>query len=187
MTVKAFADQICQFFGGPYDAETRTYRSPQIVVPNASPVFRRAAPKRDDHQSDYWAVQTPGSPVGCLVEVFLEKGRDRRIAPGSPGMREIGHIVHMHCFLRCAEDYAEDAQDAQYDLLDAIYAKLLTDRGAGSGGIEAGFGVGFQIGEASEVGDEWFRWELFPVTTTPRELSKAYTHIEFDAVELRQA
>lgn len=186
MTVKAIANQICTFFGGPYDATTHTYRSPQITVANLSPVFRRAAPKRDDHQSDYWAIPVPPTPVGCLVGIFLEAGSDKRLAPGTPGIREVEHTVHMHAFLRAEANYAEDAQDAEYDLLEAIYAKLLTDRTAGSGGIEAGFGIGFQVGEVSS-GQPWFRWQLSPVQTTPRELSKAYLHIEFDAVELRQA
>lgn len=187
MTIKAIADQLCQFFGGPYDPVTHTYRTPQISVPNASPVFRRAAPKRDDHQGDFFAVATAGMPIGCLVEIFLESGADLRLAPGTPGIREVNHTVHMHAFIRAAENYAEDAQDAEYDLIEAIYERLLSDRTAGSGGIEAGFGVGFQIGEAASHGQPWFRWQLSPVEVTPRELCKAYLHIEFDAVELRQA
>lgn len=187
MTIKAIANQLCTFFGGPYDPVTRTYRTPQIVVPNASPVFRRAAPKRDDHQQDFFAVPSPGAPVGILVEIFLEGGGDVREATGSPGIRGVHHVVGMHAFVRAAETYAEDAQDAQYDLIEALYARLLSDRTAGSGGIEAGFSVGFQAGEVSPHGRSWFRWELSPVETTPRELSKGYVHIEFDAVELRQA
>lgn len=186
MPTTNIANQICVFLGGPYDAKTHTYRTPQITVANTSPVVRRAAPKRDDHQSDWFAVASPGTPVGCLTIATLESGADQREAPGTPGLREVHHVVHLHTFLRCQEEYAEDAQDAQYAVLDAIYARLLTDRTAGSGGIEAGYGIGFQIGEVSR-GQSWYRWQLAPVETTPRELSKAYLHIEFDAVELRQA
>lgn len=188
MPAASIANQICRFFGGTYDATTHTYRTPQITVPNASPVVRRAAPKRDDHQGDYYAVPTDGMPVGCLILILIEGGSDTRDAPGFPGsgIREVRHTVRMHAFLRCLDNYAEDAQDTEYALLDAVRAKLLTDPTCGSGGLEAGYLTGFQVGEASR-GQSWFRWTLSPVETTPRELSKAYLQMEFEAVEIAQA
>lgn len=186
MPAASIANQICTFFGGAYDATTHTYRTPQLTIPNASPVVRRAAPKRDDHQEDYYAAATDGMPVGCLILVLIEGGSDTREAPGQPGIREVRHTIRMHAFLRCLDSYAEDAQDTQYALLDAVRAKLLTDPTCGSGGFEAGYLTGFQVGEASR-GQSWFRWTLSPVETTPRELSKAYLQMEFEAVEIAQA
>lgn len=187
MPAASIANQICTFFGGAYDSTTHTYRTPQITVPNASPVLRRAAAKRDDHQSDYYAVATPGMPVGCLIIVLLEGGGDTREAPGKPGIREVRYTVRMHAFLRCLVPYSEDAQDTQYALLDAVKAKLYTDPTAGSGGFEAGYGQGFQVGEASHGGQPWFRWQLSPIDTTERELSKGYLLMEYDAVEFAQS
>jgi hypothetical protein len=92
----------------------------------------------------------------------------------------------MHCFLRCLDNYAEDAQDTEYALLDVVRAKLYTDPTCGSGGFEAGYGAGFQVGEASR-GQPWFRWTLSPIETTPREMSKAYLQMEFEAVEYAQS
>ena len=190
MSVFSVVDQVCQFLGGPYDPESHTYRTPQLVLAGTSPVVRRAAPHFDDHEQDFYAVGAAGVPIGVLIEVFNEEGADVRIAGGQPGLREVHHRLVMNVFMRALKEKAEDLQDAQYQLLDVIRGKLYSDRTAGSGGFEAGFAngetIGFQTGEASE-GQSWFRWKMYPVETTPKGLSKTFIYIEFDAVEFRQA
>lgn len=186
MSAAAIADQICRYFGGPYDPATHTYRTPQISVPGMDgPVLRRAAPKRDDHATDY-GLGTPGATTDCLILVLLERGQEERVAVAgaSSGLKHVRWTVRLHCFLRSVAGYAEDVQDALYALLDAIRAHIQADRTCGSGGFEAGYGVGFQVGEG---GEPWLRWEVSPVHTTPRDLSKAYLLVEFDADEYVQA
>jgi hypothetical protein len=186
MSARRVADLFCQYFGGAYDPTTHTYRTPQITVANMDgPIVRRAAPKRDDHASDY-TLGTAGIPIGCATVVLLERGVESRaaVAGATSGVKQIRWTVRMHNFLRAASEYAETVQDAQYDLLDAIRAKLEADRTCGTGGFEAGYGVGFQVGEG---GEPWIRWEISPVMTTPKDLSKGYVLVEFDADEYIQA
>jgi hypothetical protein len=180
------ADGLCTYFGGVYDTVTHTYRTPQITVAGmGGPIFRRAAPKRDDHTTDY-SLTEPGLPVGCLVLVLLEQGEEQRVAVAgaTSGLKHVRWQVRMHCFLRAQVEYAEDAQDAAYDLLEAIRTKLHADRTCGTGGFEAGYGLGFQVGEG---GEPWIKWRLSPVVTNAKELSKQYVVVEFDADEYVQA
>ena len=81
------------------------------------------------------------------------------------------------------EPLVEDIQDYAYALRDAIFARIRADRTCGSGGFEAGYGVGFQIGEG---GDPWLGWEL-AVATSSAEASKSYLLITCDANEYAQA
>lgn len=180
------ANQLCTYFGGPYDDTTHTYRTPKITVANMDgPIFRRAAPKRDDHDTDY-GLGGVGIPVGCMVMVLLERGEELRaaVAGAVSGLKHLRWVVRMHCFLRCTSAYAEDLQDATYDLIDAIRARIEADRTCGSGGFEAGYGVGFQVAEG---GEPWLRWDMSPVWTGPRELSKQYLLVEMDADQYIQA
>lgn len=189
MSAFTVADKLCQYFGGVYDADTHTYRTPQISVPNVGgPIVRRGSPKRDDHAGDYH-VTTPapaGQPIGCLMLILVEQGQEKRVAVAgaTSGVKQVRHHVRMHCFLRCESSYSEDAQDASYALVDAIRARIEADRTCGTGGFEAGYGVGFQVGEG---GEPWLRWTIAPIHTTPRELSKGYVLLECDADEYIQA
>lgn len=186
MSGASIANQLCVYFGGPYVAGQHSYRTPQITVPNMDPVVRRATPKRDDHQGDYFAAPNPGVPIGCLIFIHLARGREKRIAVAgaTSGVKHVTWNAGLHCFLRCESSYVEDAQDAEYALLDAIRAHIEADRTCGSGGFEAGYGVGFQAGEGDSTGIEW---DLSPVVTTPRDLSKAYVSVTFAVSELIQA
>lgn len=181
------ADGLCTYFGGPYDPDTHTYRTPTFRVDNMNgPVFRRAAPNRDDHDTDYGDLEQPGTPIGCSVLVILEHGFEHRsaVAGATSGLKHVEWTVRMHGFLRSVSAYAEDVQDAGYALVDAIRARIETDRTCGTGGFEAGYGVGFQVAEG---GEPWLRWELSPVFTSPKQLSKQYMMVEFTADQYIQA
>lgn len=183
---KALCDALCQFFGGAYDAPTHTYRTPQITVPGLDgPIFRRGAPKRDDHATDY-GLNAPGEAPGCLVLILAGEGKEKRVAVAgaTSGLKQVTWTVRMHCFFRSTAAYAEDLQDNVYDLLDAIRARIEADRTCGTGGFEAGYGVGFQVGEG---GEPWLRWDISPVATTAKDLSKAYMVVEFAADQYIQA
>ena len=180
------ADGICSYFGGPYDASNHAYNVPQITVANlAGPVFRRGVPKRDDHQADYGMTQA-GLPSGCLVMVLLEQGKERRVAVAGAvsGVKLVTWSVKMHCFVRAEVAYGEDLQDTLYDLLDAVRAHIEADRTCGSGGFEAGFGVGFQVAEG---GEPWLTWRISPVDNSAKDLSKGYMLLEFEADQYIQA
>lgn len=189
MSAASIVNKLCTYFGGPYDDATHTYRTPQISVPGLSgPILRRGAPKHDDHASDYY-VATPlpvGVTMGCLILVIAEQGTEKRVAVAGAvsGVKHVQHQIKLHCFLRCEVSYAEDAQDIEYALIDAVRAHIEADRTCGSGGFEAGYGVGFQVGEG---GEPWLRWRAAPISTTSRELSKGYVLFEFAADEYVQA
>lgn len=189
MSAASIVDQLCRYFGGPYDPGTHTYRDPQLAVPGMSgPIVRRGAPKHDDHATDYHLVNPPaaGVPIGCLMVIFAEFGDERRVAVAGAvsGVKHVSHKIRVHCFIRCLSQYSEDAQDAQYALLEAILGRIRADRTCGSGGFEAGYGVGFQVGEG---GEPWIRWQSSPISKGGRDLSKGYLLVEFDADEYIQA
>lgn len=185
-TAKTLLDGLCTYFGGPYDATTHTYRTPRITVANLDgPVYRRAEPKRDDHNTDYQASGAVGSSAGCLVWAVAERGVEKRVAVAgaTSGLKHVSWQVRMHHFFRASTLFSEDLQDVVYDTLDAERALIEADRTCGSGGFEAGYGVGFQVGEG---GEPWLQWTVSPVATT-RDLSKAYMVLEFAADQYIQA
>lgn len=187
MSAANAADQLCRYFGGAYDAVTHTYRTPQLSVPGMDgPIVRRAAPKEDDNTSDY-SLGNPGVPVGCLIIILLEEGEEQREALAGPtsGLKHVAWSVRMHCFLRAASAWGEDAQDAQYALLDAIRARIEADRTCGTGGFESGYGVGLQVGEG---GSPWLKWKLSPIATDEMAgMSTGYLLVEFNADQYIQA
>jgi hypothetical protein len=75
--------------------------------------------------------------------------------------------------MRSYAEWAEDAQDAFYDLLEALKARIRADRCMGSGGWEVG---GFDVGE----GAPWLRWSMAPAETSA-EMTQGYLAIEFQA------
>jgi hypothetical protein len=114
------ADQVCTYFGGPYDPTTHTYRTPALSVANLDgPIVRRSVPKRDDHTTDY-SLGTPGVPAGCLILVQLERGQEQRVAVAGAvsGVKHVSWSVRMHCFIRATFEFVEDLQDVCYQLLD---------------------------------------------------------------------
>lgn len=184
---KAVCDALCTYFGGPYEAARHSYRTPQITVAGLDgPVFRRGIPKRDDHATDYHVTGTPGTSAGCLVQILAEQGQEKRVAVAgaTSGLKHVTWSIKMHCWFRSTAAYIEDLQDNVYDLLDAIRARIEADRTCGTGGFEAGYGVGFQVGEG---GEPWLRWDIAPVVVTSKDLGKSYMKIEFAADQYIQA
>lgn len=181
------ANGLCTYFGGPYDPDTHTYRTPQITIPNMDgPILRRGNPTSDDHDTDFGLGQ-PGVPVGCLILVLLEHGTENRVAVAgaTSGLKHVQWITRMHAFLRSVAPNAEDMQDATYDLIDAIRNRIHIDRTCGTGGFEAGYGVGFQVAEG---GEPWLKWSMSPVATDKRAgLSKQYVMVEFNVDQYIQA
>jgi hypothetical protein len=178
VTAVIVRDTICQFFGGPYDAATRTYRTPQVA---GLGVVRRAWAKNDDH-NDYYLGMPPGTACGSQMVVQLGDGHEQRVAMAgaTSGYKKVAYAVTLNLFLRGEVAYAEDAQDSWYALRDALIAKIRTDRTCGSGGFEAG---GFQVGEG---GEPWIRWHMEEANTS-EELSLGYLSIEFEAHEYVEA
>lgn len=174
MTAQTVLNQFAVYFGGPYDAATRTYRTPQL--PGLG-VVRRAWAKDDVH-ADYLLNMQAGTESGSQMVVQLSDGESMRRALG---VKRVHYHVELHVFIRSVAAYAEDVQDYGYALRDAIVARIEADRTCGSGGFEAG---GFQVGEGE--GDMWLRWE-FGQSATNAQLTQAYLRIDTTAVEYIQA
>jgi len=174
VTTATVIDQVCQFFGGAYDAATHTYRSPAVA---GLSVVRRAWAKRDDF-ADYFAGQTVGTATGCQMVVQIPDTRDRRVAlPAIQGRRKVHYGIDLHCFIWSKAAYAEDCQDFVYTLRDAIIARIRTDPTLGTGGIENN---AFQVGEGSEDGGGEIATHM-EQGATEAEGTKAYLLIQFEA------
>jgi hypothetical protein len=171
-TTNGVRDGVCRWFGGPYDPNTRSYRTPQVAHLG---VVRRARPKSEDKADYYLGATSSGAVMGSSMLVHVDSGVESRaaIAGAFGGMKFLQSAVMLHVFMRSDIEWAEDAQDAFYDLLDALKARIRADRCMGTGGWEQG---GFDVGE----GDPWLRWSMAPAETTA-ERTTGYLAIEFSA------
>lgn len=172
-TLQSVRDGICRWFGGPYDPATRSYRTPQV---DGLGVVRRARPKSDDEVDYYLGQPAAGALIGSQMLVHIGSGVESRsaIAGAYGGLKFLQSSVVLHVFLRSNAEFAEDAQDAFYDLLDALKDRLREDRCMGTGGWENG---GFQVGEG---GAPWIRWHMEPAETSA-EMTQGYLAVEFQA------
>ena len=169
-TIQGVRDGICRWFGGPYDPNTRTYRTPQV---EGLGVVRRARPKREDNADFYLGAPASGALMGSQMFVHVDSGTESRAAvAGAHGLKLLESAVILHVFMRSTAEWAEDAQDAFYDLLERLKARIREDPALGSGGFE---NSGFDAGE----GAPWLRWAMAPAETS-REMTQGYLAIEFD-------
>lgn len=171
-TLRGLRDGVCRWFGGPYDPDSRSYRTPQVEHLG---VVRRARPKREDNADFYLGAPSSGAVMGSWMWVHVDSGIETReaIAGAFGGLKLLTSAVMLHVFLRSNTDFAEDAQDAFYDLLEGLKARIREDRCMGSGGWEVG---GFDIGESAP----WLRWQMSPAETVG-EMTRGYLAIEFSA------
>jgi len=173
VTAAAVADGVCQFFGGPYDDQTRTYRTP--TIPGVG-LVRRAWP-REDNGADYFLGMPPGTATGCVIVVQITDTHDTRVAlPAVAGRRLVRYVVELHCFFLSTARMVEDCQDAVHALHDAVKARIRTDPTLGTGGIENN---AFQVGEGAADGGE-IAAHIEQGGTVNGE-TKAYMAISFEA------
>lgn len=170
-TLQGVRDGICRWFGGSYDPNTRSYRTPQVRHLGA---VRRSRPKREDNAEFYLGSPSSGAIMGSQMFVHVDSGIEERAAVAGPfgGLKLLRSSVVLHVFLRSNAEWAEDAQDAFYDLLEDLKTRIREDRCMGSGGFEVG---GFDMGE----GAPWLRWSMAPAETSA-EMTSGYLSIEFD-------
>lgn len=176
-TLRRVHDGVCRWFGGAYDPDTRSYRTPQVE--NLG-VVRRGRPKHEDNADFFLAQPADGALMGSWMWVHVDSGTEQRAAvAGHFGLKEITSSVVLHVFLRSYAEFAEDAQDAFFDLQEALMARVREDPALGSGGFEVG---GFDVGEH---GAPWLRWAMAPAETSDG-LTTSYLFIEFQARYFRE-
>ncbi|MEE1838210.1 hypothetical protein [Streptomyces sp. SP17KL33] len=176
MSIQSVLDGIATYFGGPYDATTRTYRSSPL---SGVGVVRRAWAKRDDH-AEYFHGMQPGARTGCQIVVYIARSSESRfaVAGATGGHKNVVYEVQLCCYLRSNTPYAEDAQDDVYALRDALVEHLRADRTLG--------GAVFQAGEAVDGGIGTIDFE-YGQPETKAELTKSFVVMTFPALEIVQA
>jgi hypothetical protein len=174
--------KVCEFFGGStYDTNTRSYRNPTV---SGLGTVRRGFPREVD-MNDAFIGQPPGTASGSHMIVQCPSGYEERraMAGSTDGLKEFHALVQLHVFVVSTEPYVEDMQDYTYQLRDSIVQKIRTDRNMGTGGFEAGTGIGFIVGEG---GQPWIRWNSSEPEVKENWV-KQYLLIEFDAIMMIQA
>jgi hypothetical protein len=173
MSVTTALDGICCYFGGPYDPDTRTYRSSPVAGVG---VVRRAFAKRDDH-ADYFRGMGAGTRTGCQIVATIYGGSEFRIALGGAhgGWKQQNFSVELACFIRSNTPHAEDAQDDAYALKDALVDWLHRDRTLG--------GAVFQAGEHMTNGSNTITFR-YGQPETKAEVTKGFLLLSFSACEL---
>jgi hypothetical protein len=169
--LQSVRDTVCRWFGGPYDERTRSYRTPQL--PNLG-VVRRARPKSEDNGDFYLGATGAGAVMGSWMWVHADEWTEHREATAGPfgGLKLIRTSFVLHVFLRSTTEYAEDAQDAFYELGLAIQDRIREDRCMGTGGFEQG---GFDLGEGDTP---WVRLEMAPAEVSA-EMTIGYLNVQF--------
>jgi hypothetical protein len=177
VSVTAALDGICRYFGGAYDAPSRTYRSPQV---SGVGVVRRAFAKRDDH-ADYFHGMSPGTRTGSVMVVTIYRSNEFRVSLGGAhgGMKQRNFEVELACFIRSRTEHAEDAQDDVYALQDAIVEHIRLDRTLG--------GAVFQAGEhIDRAANDGISFD-YGQPETKAELTKSFLSVTFSACEFVEA
>jgi hypothetical protein len=173
MSIQTVLDGVCTYFGGPYDPDTRTYRSSPITGVG---VVRRAWAKRDDH-ADFFNGQDAGARTGCQIVVWIPHDSEVRFALGGAhgGMKNVRYNVELACYIRSRTPYAEDAQDDVYALRDALKEWMRADRTLG--------GACFEAGEAVDGGQGSIDCD-YGQPETAAELTKSFLLMTFTALEI---
>lgn len=177
MSVSSALDGICRYFGGPFDQQTRTYRSPQVA---GLGVVRRAFAKRDDH-ADYFNGMPPGARTGSQMVVTIYRSHEFRVAlaGATNGMKQRNFEVELSLFIRSRTPHAEEAQDDVYELQDAIVEWIRLDRTLGG----AVFQAGEHIENASSNGIAF----AYGQPETKAEMTKSFLAVSFAACEFVNA
>ncbi|MEV7034635.1 hypothetical protein AB0N99_30940 [Streptomyces sp. NPDC093272] len=178
MSIQSALDGICRYFGGPYDEQTRTYRSSPLTKYGVG-VVRRAWAKRDDHQDYFWG-QDAGARTGCQIVVYIPRSSETRFAVGGEhgGHKNVVYEVQLCCYIRSRTGYAEDAQDDVHTLRDALVEHLRADRTLG--------GAVFEAGEHVDGGNGSIDFD-YGQPETKAELTKCFLLMTFPALEIIQA
>lgn len=171
-TLFGVRDGVCRWFGGTYDERTRSYRTPQVELLGA---VRRGRPKSMDAIDFYLGAPGAGAVMGSQMLVHVDSGEELRAATAGAfgGLKLLSSAVMLHVFMRSNAEYAEDAQDSFYELLENLKRRIREDRCMGTGGWEQG---GFDIGESAP----WLRWSMAPPEGSA-EVTSGYLVIQFDA------
>lgn len=178
MSIQTVLDGICRYYGGPYDPQTRTYRSSPLSQYGVG-VVRRGWAKRDDHQDYFWG-QAAGAQTGCMMVVHIPRSTETRFALGGAysGQKNVVYEVQLCCFTRSRTPHAEDAQDDIYALRDALVDHMRADRTLG--------GAVFEAGEHVDGGSGSIDFE-YGQPETKAELTKSFLLMTFPALEIVQA
>ncbi|MBK3624911.1 hypothetical protein JHN59_08625 [Streptomyces sp. MBT49] len=177
MAIQTVLPGICEYFGGPYDEKTRTYRTSPVAGVG---VVRRAWPTDGAH-ADYFNGLPPEARTGSMIVVAIPRQHEYRRAMGGEhsGVKQVVYETFLHCYLRSRTPYAEDAQDDQYALRDALVERMRHDRTLG--------GCVFQAGEhITESGGDGIDFE-YTQPATKAGLTKCYFTMRFAAVEFVEA
>lgn len=176
-TTSAVRDSIGAYLVGPYSAAERGFLPAVVGAPPVAGLnVGRRAWQKDDDRRDFTRDAPAGTRSGALLIVQVGQGDEKRVAVAGQahGLKQVRHVVTLHCYVQSMEPYAEDAQDFAYALKDAIIARIRADPTCASGGFELG---GFQIGEG---GDPWLRWTM-PPPATSAEMTRIYLRVECEA------
>ena len=172
MSVQAVLNGICTYFGGTFDPTSRTYRTSPVAGVG---VVRRGWAKRDDHD-DYFNGMQPGAQSGSQVVVHIARQHEQRVALGGEhsGMKRVVYEVELMCYIRSRTPHAEDGQDDQYALRDALVEHMRADRTLG--------GAVFQAGEHIDGGLSTIEFE-YGQPASKAELTKSFLSMRFAAIE----
>ena len=176
MSIQSVLDGICTYYGGPYDPDTRTYRSSPL---SGVGVVRRAW-ATDDRIDDYFNGMEPGARTGCQIVVWIPSQSEQRFALAGEhgGMKNVRYDVEFAVYIRSRTPHAEDAQDDVYALRDALVEHMRADRTLGNACFEAGEAVD---GGRGSIDVEYGQPE------TKAGLTKSFALMSFTALEIVQA
>lgn len=145
-------------------------------IPGIGTVF--PSPPKISRTSDGFEGAPQGTPSGSVIYVEVFDSHETRDAYGGPlaGKKRITHIVRLHLLFRSRQRKAEDAMDDHDDQLEAILARVRSDRTLGTALLPSPL---LQAGE----GDYGIRAQSGLPKTVGTGTVQVWTAIDFEAQE----
>jgi hypothetical protein len=187
VSIVGAVDQVCRYFGGDYDETAHAYLT--TTVPGLGAV-RRARPRRTNRDDLFSGMACERYGSTMLVHAPSWEERREAVAGATSGLKLVRFEMVLHLYLYSTAEWAEDAQDAFYELIDALRGHIHADRTLGSGGFEARLTDGspdprgLQAGEGD--GALPLRGELEHIETH-QNVTRGYGLIGFDVDQFIRA
>lgn len=136
-------DAVCRYFGGPFDAATSDYRTPQ--VPGLG-IVQRSLIKPGEREFRVLSLAGDAGTGSLLVVHAQRWNQNRESGPVGRGLLLRRYALALHLYTRTPALDPVVSWDACYQLADAVAEHIMADPTAGTGGWKDD-GSGLWLGE----------------------------------------
>ncbi len=139
-----------------------------------------AHPAKVTTEGQFFVNEAFGTGTGAIAFVYLDNSVERRIALGgmSSGRKWRQYTAHLLLFLRSTKPQAEDVGADNDSLVDALIARMESDRTFGAPGVI------FQAGEGGEHGGDDIRVRTGLPVDIQGGMTQVFSTVTFEVCEI---